>query len=58
MTDGEGIYLIKQNKKLNGLWAEFTHSEKKLLVRLMQDRTEHDLEKTMLEIRTGQNRLF
>ena len=58
MTPNEVIYHIKQDRRLSDMWAHFSRAEKADIIRRMQAQTPNDLEKVLLEVKTGQNRLF
>ncbi len=40
------------------MWKQFTREEKEFVVSKMQLKETIDLHKTLLEVKTGQNRLF
>jgi len=58
MTPNEVIYNIKQEPIFSDIWADLSREEKEDIVKRMKDQDSDDLEKVMLEIKTGQNRLF
>lgn len=58
MTPNEVIYQIRQNRDLAETWKQFSRPEKEEVIRRMKTRENFDLQKTLLEIKTGQNRLF
>ena len=58
MTPNEVIYNIKQEPIFSEIWSELTREEKEDIVKRMEDQDATDLEKVLLEIKTGQNRLF
>jgi predicted lipase len=58
MTPNEVIYYIRQNRELSETWKQFSREEKEDIIRRMEKRELTELPKTMLEVKTGQNRLF
>lgn len=58
MTPNEVIYYIRQNRELAETWKQFSREEKEDIIRRMETREKSDLPKTLLEVKTGQNRLF
>jgi hypothetical protein len=58
MRPNEVIYHIKNDRKLTELWSHFTREEKEDVLERMKHQEQTDLEKVLLEIKTGQNRLF
>lgn len=58
MTPTEVIYQIKQNRQLAQIWARLSRIEKEEVIRRMATQPSVDLEKVLLEVKTGQNRLF
>ena len=58
MTPNEVIYNIKQDPLFSEIWSELSREEKEDIVKRMETQKPIDLEKVMLEIKTGQNRLF
>jgi hypothetical protein len=58
MQPNKVIYHIKNDRKLTELWSHFTREEKEAVLRRMETQELADLEKVLLEIKTGQNRLF
>lgn len=58
MTPSKIIYHIKQNRQLSEIWTHLSREEKENVVRRMETKTPSDIEKVLLEIKTGQNRLF
>lgn len=58
MTPNEVIYHIKQTRQFTDMWARFSREEKEDVLRRMENQNEDDLEKVLLEVKTGQNRLF
>ncbi len=58
MTPNEVIYSIKQDPRYSTIWTELSREEKEDIVKRMENSDSIDLEKVMLEIKTGQNRLF
>lgn len=58
MTPNEVIYHIKQTKDFTEVWSHFSREEKEDVLRRMQTQTAADLEKVLIEVKTGQNRLF
>ncbi len=58
MTPNEVIYYIRQNRELSETWKQLSREEKEDIIRRMETREKSDLPKTLLEVKTGQNRLF
>ena len=58
MTANEVIYHIKQSRQLTEIWSDFSRQEKEDVIKRMEQKEAIDIEKTLLEIKTGQNRLF
>jgi len=58
MTPNEVIYNIKQDPGFSAIWSELSREEKEDIVQKMETQDPVDLEKVLLEIKTGQNRLF
>lgn len=58
MTPTEVIYYINENRKFVELWSHFSREEKEDVIRRMETQTPADIEKVLLEVKTGQNRLF
>jgi hypothetical protein len=58
MTPNEVIYHIKQSRESSETWQQFTRAEKEEVLSKMQNKEAIDLPKTLLEVKTGQNRLF
>jgi hypothetical protein len=58
MRANEVIYHIKQIRHLTEIWKEFSRQEKEDVIRRMANQETIDLEKVLLEVKTGQNRLF
>ncbi len=58
MTQSKIIYHIKQNRQLSEIWTHLSREEKENVVRLVETKKPSDIEKVLLEIKTGQNRLF
>ena len=58
MTPSEAIYHIKQNRHLSEIWTHFSREEKEKVIRRLETKKPTDIEKVLLEIKTGQNRLF
>ncbi len=58
MTANETIYHIKQDRRLSEIWTHFSREEKEDVIRRMETQTPNDIEKVLMEIKTGQNRLF
>ena len=58
MRATEVIYHIKQFRHLTEIWKEFSRQEKEDVIKRMTDQEPIDLEKVLLEVKTGQNRLF
>jgi hypothetical protein len=58
MRPNKVIYHIKNERKLTELWSHFTREEKEAVIERMKNQEPADLEKVLLEVKTGQNRLF
>jgi hypothetical protein len=58
MTQNEVIYNIKLDRKLSEIWASFSREEKEEVLRRVENLNYVELEKVLLEVKTGQNRLF
>jgi hypothetical protein len=58
MNPNSVIYYIKQNKDFTEMWSEFSREEKELVLQKMESGEPGDIEKVLLEVKTGQNRLF
>ncbi len=58
MTPNEVIYHIKQNRQFTETWSHFTREEKEDVIRRMETQKPIDIEKVLIEVKTGQNRLF
>ncbi len=58
MTPSEAIYHIKQNRQLTEIWINFSREEKEEVIRRLETKKPSEIEKVLLEIKTGQNRLF
>lgn len=58
MTSNEIIYHIKQNREFSVIWAQFTREEKEEVIRRLETKEPSEIEKVLLEIKIGQNRLF
>lgn len=58
MTPSEAIYHIKQNRQLSEIWIHFSREEKEEVIRRLETKKPSEIEKVLLEIKTGQNRLF
>jgi hypothetical protein len=58
MRPNEVIYHIKNDRKLTELWSQFNREEKEAVIERMKNQEPIDLEKVLLEVKTGQNRLF
>ena len=58
MTPNEVIYHIQQHRELSELWKQFSREDKEDVIRRMETQLPIDLHKTLLEVKTGQNRLF
>lgn len=58
MTPNEVIYLIKQERKFSDIWTQFSRAEKEEVIRRSENITPESLEKVLIEVKTGQNRLF
>ncbi len=58
MTANEVIYHINQDKNLSDAWKQFSREDKEEIIRRMENQPPIETEKVMLEVKTGQNRLF
>lgn len=58
MRPNEVIYHIKNDRHLTDTWSQFTRQAKEEVIARMKNQELQDLEKVLLEIKTGQNRLF
>lgn len=58
MTPNDVIYHIKQDRRLAEIWAQFSREEKEEVIRRLETRDRTELEKVLLEVKTGQYRLF
>jgi hypothetical protein len=58
MTANEVIYHINQDKNLSDIWKQFSREDKEEIIRRMENQLPNETEKVMLEVKTGQNRLF
>ncbi len=58
MRPNEVIYHIKNDRRLTDLWLQFTREEKEAVIERMKNQDLVELEKVLLEVKTGQNRLF
>ena len=58
MMPNEVIYNVKQDPKFYEIWSELSREEKEDIVQRMENQQTDDLEKVLLELKTGQNRLF
>jgi hypothetical protein len=58
MSPNSVIYYIKQNKEFTEMWSDFSREEKELVLEKMKSGEATDIEKVLLEVKTGQNRLF
>lgn len=58
MKPSEIIYHIKQDRKLSDVWKQFSREEKEATIRRLETKAPAEIEKVLLEIKTGQNRLF
>ncbi len=58
MTPNEVIYHLQQSRELSEIWKQFTRAEKEEVLKKMQNKQAIDLHKTLIEVKTGQNRLF
>jgi hypothetical protein len=58
MTPNEVIYHINQKVEFSKIWSKLPREEKEDLLKKMETQKQIDLEKVLLEIKTGQNRLF
>ena len=58
MTPNEVIYHIKQDRNFSEMWSAFARDEKEDVLKRMENLKPIDIEKVLIEIKTGQNRLF
>jgi hypothetical protein len=58
MNPNKVIYHIKNDRKLTEIWSHFSREEKEDVLERMKNQEIADIEKVLLEIKTGQNRLF
>jgi hypothetical protein len=58
MNPNSVIYYIKQSKEFTEMWSNFSREEKELVLEKMESADVIDIEKVLLEVKTGQNRLF
>jgi hypothetical protein len=58
MRPNKVIYHIKNDRRLTELWSHFTREEKEDVLERMKHQEINDIEKVLLEVKTGQNRLF
>ncbi len=58
MTPSKIIYHIKQNRQFSEIWTHLSREEKEEVVRRMETKTPSEIEKVLMEIKSGQNRLF
>jgi hypothetical protein len=58
MRPNKVIYHIKNDRRLTELWSQFNREEKEAVLERMKNQEIIDLEKVLLEVKTGQNRLF
>lgn len=58
MTPNEVIYHIRQSRDLSEKWKQLSRAEKEEVIRRMQTRQPIEVDKTLIEVKTGQNRLF
>jgi hypothetical protein len=58
MRPNEVIYHIKNDRRLTELWLQFNREEKEAVIERMKHQDLVELEKVLLEVKTGQNRLF
>ena len=58
MTPNEAVYHIKQNRQLSEIWMLFSREEKEEVIRRLATKKQCEIEKVLLEIKTGQYRLF
>lgn len=58
MTPNEIIYHIRQSRDLSEKWKQLSRAEKEEVIRRMQTRQPIEVDKTLIEVKTGQNRLF
>jgi hypothetical protein len=52
------IYEIAQSKEYKDIWANFSKEEKQQVLDRMADRNADEIGKVLMEIKTGQYRLF
>jgi gas vesicle protein len=58
MKPNSVIYYIKQSKEFTEIWSNFSREEKERVLQKMESADASDIEKVLLEVKTGQNRLF
>lgn len=58
MNPNEVIYHIRQSRDLSEKWKQLSRAEKEEVIRRMQTRQPVEVDKTLIEVKTGQNRLF
>jgi hypothetical protein len=58
MRPNEVIYHIKNDRRLTEIWSQFNREEKEAVLERMKNQDSVELEKVLLEVKTGQNRLF
>ncbi len=58
MNPNSVIYYIKHSKEFTEIWENFSREEKELVLQKMETAEAIDIEKVLLEVKTGQNRLF
>ena len=58
MTPNEVIYYIKQERSFAEMWAKFSREEKEEVLRRAENAKPSELERVLLEVKTGQYRLF
>jgi hypothetical protein len=58
MKPNSVIYHIKQSKEFTEMWSNFSREEKERVLEKMESADVFDIEKVLLEVKTGQNRLF
>lgn len=58
MTPNEVIYHIKQNRQFSEIWSHFSREEKEDVIRRLETQKPSDIEKVLIEVKTGQYRLF
>lgn len=58
MSPNEVTSHIRQDRTFSEIWSGFSREEKEDVIRRMENKEPIDIEKVLLEVKTGQNRLF